>query len=100
MKELDLSLSLGNVFKEMADYIIEVLSQKMVIVNGANGSTQPPKLYNNKQACEYLGVCSKTLQNYRDSGMIEFSQTGRKILYTQENLNAFLAKNKMEVFNN
>lgn len=87
----------GNIFKEMADYIIEAISQKLA-VNGANSNVQPTKLYNNKQACEYLNVCSKTLQNYRDNGMIAFSQTGRKINYTQENLNDFLQNNKKETF--
>jgi excisionase family DNA binding protein len=60
----------------------------------------PYKLYNNKEAAEYLKVCTKTLQNYRDDGLLEFIQQGRKICYTQANLNAFLEKYKNKTFIN
>lgn len=56
------------------------------------------RVYPNKEACKYLNVCSKTLQNYRDSGLIRFSQAGRKIYYTQSNLDEFLIENKKELF--
>ena len=59
---------------------------------------QPEKLYTNSEACQYLNVCSKTLQNYRDTGQLVFIQTGRKIYYTQNKLNDFFDKNKKEIF--
>ena len=59
---------------------------------------QQEKLYTNKAAQNYLSVCSKKLQNYRDSGQIEFIQTGRKIYYKESHLNSFLIKNKKELF--
>ena len=36
---------------------------------------------NNKEFCEYLGISKRTAQNYRDTGMIPFSQIGSKIYY-------------------
>lgn len=63
-------------------------------------SDRPPssKLYSTEEACQYLKVCSKTLQNYRDTGQVKFTQNGRKILYSQHELNEFLEKNKKEIF--
>jgi hypothetical protein len=97
---LNLGLGFEGILKGLADYIVEAVSQRLAAMMGANNNIiQQPILYTNQEACKYLNVCTKTLQNYRDGGMIEFSQTGRKIYYTQDNLNAFLAKNKMEAFN-
>ena len=31
--------------------------------------------------CEYLGISKRTAQNYRDTGVIPFSQIGSKIYY-------------------
>ncbi len=53
-------------------------------------------LLNTKQAQEYLKVSAKTLQNYRDSGKISFSQIGRKIFFTQTDLNNFLKQIKIK----
>ncbi len=61
---------------------------------------QPDKLYSNEDACKYLQVCSKTLQNYRDDGLIEFTQISRKIYYKQSDLNTFLNTYKNETFLN
>ena len=36
---------------------------------------------NNKEFCEYLGISKRTAQNYRDTGIIPFSQIGSKIYY-------------------
>jgi hypothetical protein len=95
---MNFNLTLENYLKEMANYIVDAVSQKLA-VSGVNNAIPPPKLFTNKQACEFLNVCPKTLQNYRDRGQIVFRQTGRKICYTQEDLYAFLSKNKKEEFN-
>lgn len=57
------------------------------------------KIYSNAEAAKYLKACTKTLQNYRDNGQIRFMQIGRKIYYTQSQLDEFLALNKRELFN-
>lgn len=66
------------------------------IVNGEH-SGENIRLYNNKEACRYLNICGKTLQNYRDKSVIEFSQQGRKITYTQANLDMFLERTKISI---
>ena len=96
---MNLSLKIEDILKETANYIVDAVCQKLA-VSGTNNTAQPQKLYNNAEARKYLGVCQATLQKYRDWGLMEFSQTGRKIYYTQENLDTFLAKNKKEAFSN
>lgn len=44
----------------------------------------------NKEVMRLLGVSSRQLQNWRDSGQIGFSQTGKKIYYSHEGINKML----------
>jgi hypothetical protein len=57
-------------------------------------------LLTNKKVSELLNVSSRTLQTYRDSGQIEFSQIGRKIFYREEAIQKFLNTNKITVHEN
>jgi len=82
--------------KKWLDELFNKISQVHHILNAERNDSA--KVYTNKEACLYLNVCSKTLQNYRDTGQISFIQNGRKILYTQVELNAFLKKNKKDLF--
>lgn len=45
------------------------------------------------ETCEYLDVSKRTLQNYRDKGLISFSQYANKILFRLEDLDDFLMSN-------
>ena len=95
MQQTQLVIIEKNILEELlakVNKVYNLLSQPEI------NHASPYKLYNNKEAAEYLKVCNKTLQNYRDDGLIEFSQMGRKISYTQANLNAFLEKYKNETF--
>ena len=43
-----------------------------------------------KQAAQALQITTRTLQTYRDQGMIPFSQFGREIRYQQSDIQQFL----------
>lgn len=45
---------------------------------------------NTKQVAYLLGVTARTIQNYRDQGMIPYSQIGRVIRYRAEDVQEFL----------
>ncbi len=47
----------------------------------------------NAEACEFLQVTPRTTQNYRDKGIISFSQVGSKIYYKQSDLENHLEAN-------
>lgn len=53
---------------------------------------------NNKEACEFLGVTSRTLQSYRDKGIISFSQVGSKIYYKVSDLEKHLEDHYVSSF--
>lgn len=54
------------------------------------------KYYNNEGLAKALNVSTKTLQNWRDEGAIEFTQKGGIIIYTQENVDDFLNNHKIK----
>ena len=48
-----------------------------------------------EQARQILGVSPKTWQNYRDRGIIPFSQTGRKIYVLRSDLDNYLKSHRI-----
>jgi hypothetical protein len=44
----------------------------------------------NQDLCELLHISKRTLQHYRDSGKIPFSQVGAKIYYKAKDIDDFL----------
>ena len=53
-------------------------------------------VYSNKQLANRLNISTKTLQNYRDKRLIEFSQVGRKIIYTKDQVQRFLERHRIK----
>ncbi|MEX2411189.1 MAG: helix-turn-helix domain-containing protein [Candidatus Paceibacterota bacterium] len=45
---------------------------------------------NTGQVANLLGVTTRTIQNYRDQGILPFSQIGRVIRYRTEDVQEFL----------
>lgn len=59
--------------------------------------TKPSSLIiTNKQLCEKLNVCSKTVQKWRDNGLITYSKIGREIFYKYSDVLAMLDDHKVE----
>ncbi|KAA9331139.1 helix-turn-helix domain-containing protein [Adhaeribacter soli] len=52
----------------------------------------------NEQALKELKVSKRTLQNWRDSGIIAFSQIGHKIYYRQSDIDVMLLKHYNQSF--
>ncbi|GAB3984199.1 hypothetical protein GCM10028806_58790 [Spirosoma terrae] len=53
-------------------------------------------IYDNDDLSLKMKVSSRTLQNWRDRGLIEFSQIGHKIYYTDKAVGKFLEDNKVK----
>lgn len=81
-------------FERWATKLIELISSSAIAATYSSKRTT----YSNDEASAYLKVCKKTLQNYRDAGLIKFTQVGRKILYSQEDLDAFISSYKKSLF--
>lgn len=50
------------------------------------------KWLTNTEVCEILNVSKRTLQSYRDKGMIAFSQINHKMFYRPEDVQALIGK--------
>jgi excisionase family DNA binding protein len=61
-------------------------------------SNSRKRIFNNKTLSDYLGVSRRTLQNWRDTGAISFTQVKEVILYSEEDVEAFLRKHKRIAF--
>jgi hypothetical protein len=77
-----------NQIKELAKRITEIQKQD-----------KSPKWFSNSDACKFLGVTPRTLQNYRDKGVISFSKSGSKIYYKQSDLEDHLESHYYPAFN-
>ena len=47
----------------------------------------------NQDVCRILNISKRTLQSYRDSGKLAFSQSNHKIYYKPNDVETFLQKN-------
>ena len=75
---------------------IDLMEKKIdaLTKNGFGGK----QLYTIKDACELLQVSTRTLQKYRDEGMVGFTQVGDKIYFKQADIDTFLNGNRVEAF--
>jgi len=61
-------------------------------------SVDSSRIYTINEACEFFNVSKRTLQKYRDEGMISFSQVGDKIFFQRSDIDAFLSCYRVEAF--
>lgn len=52
----------------------------------------------NQEVAKILNVSKRTLQNYRDEGIISFSQVGSKIYYNVADIEEHLKKHRVKAF--
>jgi hypothetical protein len=51
----------------------------------------------NQTVCQALNVSKRTLQSFRDKGLIPYSQIGHKCFYKQEDMKEFIEKHRVEL---
>jgi excisionase family DNA binding protein len=51
------------------------------------------RIYTKKQLSEELSVCIRTIDNWISSGKIGYSKVCRRVLFTQDDIEDFMAKN-------
>ncbi|AEA42600.1 helix-turn-helix domain-containing protein [Fluviicola taffensis] len=70
---------------------LEAINEKL---NKEKGTTPLSEVWmDNQDVCELLHISKRTLQHYRDSGKLPFSQIGAKIYYKASDIDAFLQSN-------
>ena len=53
----------------------------------------------NKEVCELLHISMRTLQSYRDSGILPYSQIGHKCYYRITDVEQLINNNKLRTIN-
>ena len=79
--------------------IVQKAVQKTVTSNSLkNEEGDQNEWLTNKRVCEMLSVTPKTMQNYRDKGIIPFAKVGSRIFYRRNDINTLLESNFHEAF--
>jgi Helix-turn-helix domain len=73
------------------DEIIKRLDLLGVRLEYAQLTSNMPATYDSNTTAKLLGVSTRTLSKYRKQRLIGFVQNGRKIIYTRQHIEAFLA---------
>lgn len=69
---------------------IQVLTQTMRTLFGEQAPY--PDLLLNGDVCQILGISKRTLQHYRDTGVVPFIQIGYKCYYKRVDIETLFAK--------
>ena len=73
--------------------VIQLLTEIKNSVMKKEPNTQRKELMNNEEMMEFLGVSRRTLQKYRDEGVLSFIQIKDKIYYKYVDVEEYLNRN-------
>jgi excisionase family DNA binding protein len=82
-------------FQKILDKM-EGIEQKLDNLNNIGIATN--QLFSILEACKLLHVSKRTLQRYRDAGLLSFTQVSGKIMFQKTDIEAFLNANRVEAF--
>ena len=88
-KELNDSTEFNELVKELK--LVVAILQK-------NARTYDCKFISNEEFVSAMGICKRTAQNWRDEGLITFSQIGSKIYYHIDDIAHLMQINRNEKF--
>lgn len=74
------------------------ISADRILLNKKNELVRQREVFTNQQASEYLKTSQVTLWRERKAGKITFRRVASKIIYLQEDLDAYLDRNKRNAF--
>ena len=80
-----------NELSTLSDYIREMRTHYKPQMNGE-------RYYTTEEVCQMLKITKRTLQQYRDDGVIPFVALPGKMLYRESDLRAALEKNYVAPF--
>jgi hypothetical protein len=77
----------------------EILDKLAALEVSAKGLNEDPtsKWIDNQEFCQLLKVSPRTAQNYRDNGIVAFSQPGSKVYYRMSDVQAMLENHYVPV---
>ena len=84
-------LQIYNRLKETLMRLESILKDNTTTLNGH-------RYMNDSELANYLKVSRRTLQEYRNNGILPYYQIGGKILYRESDIEELLEKNRQEAF--
>lgn len=80
----------GKTFERLKQSIKELFERSKKL----DPSNLKEEWWTNQEVCLLLKISLRTLQNYRDKGIIPYSQIGHKCYYKVKDIEHFIEKNK------
>ena len=71
----------------------ESFARQMETLYKQHGNKSLQEWLDNQDVCEILDISKRTLQTYRDNGMLAFSQIGHKMYYRGEDVKRLMNDN-------
>lgn len=90
--EKEIILVEKKVFEKLIEQI-KFLSKKVSLMHKRDMNKRLNEYLDSEQVCNILNIKPRTLQTYRDSGRIGFSQIAHKIYYRGSDVEKFLKDN-------
>lgn len=81
--------------QETLDEILDVVRRAADRQQTSSSKASSDEWLSSEEARKILGISPKTWQNYRDRGIIPFSQTGRKIYVLRSDLDNYLKSHRI-----
>lgn len=83
----------GRTFEKLKQSLAELLER----TNKLHPSRIKDDWWDNQDVCKFLGISLRTLQSYRDKGLIPYSQIGHKCYYKTADIEHFIESNKIPI---
>jgi len=84
--------------EKLNEIILKIDTIQKMLSEMENGKTIQKEWLTVKEASDFLSVTTRSMQNYRDKGLIPFTDFGGKILFHQKELQDFLMKNRVDYY--
>lgn len=88
---MDFKIIEGKTFERIKKCLLELMEKS----NRLNYSRVEDEWWDNQDVCHLLDISPRTLQTYRDKGLIPYSQVGHKCYYKVEDIERFMEENKI-----
>ncbi|TSA34716.1 MAG: DNA-binding protein [Porphyromonadaceae bacterium] len=90
-------ISLEDLFQLMNK--IDRLNQRLEVLDHANMNPEAPFGWlDSPDVMKLLKISSRTLQSYRDNGILPFSKMGGKVFFKRSDVEAILEKNRVDTY--
>lgn len=89
---MELKIIEGRTFERIKQYLKDLLEKSKKL----NPPSVKEEWWTNREVCRLLGISLRTMQSYRDKGLIPYSQVGHKCYYRIKDVEVFIEKNRNE----